>query len=165
MSRRCMVLLVCMLAGCTQSFMQQAEDGAQVACRVVGVQDGDTLTCLTADRESLRVRLAQIDAPERKQPFGAAAKRQLSDKVFDRQVRLRVSGTDRYKRTLAEVHVNGVNINQAMVLDGYAWAYREYLSDDRYLRLENEARQARRGLWQDVAPVYPADFRRQQQRR
>ena len=52
-----------------------------------------------------------------------------------------------------------------MVVSGYAWAYREYLSDDNYLRLENDARSHKRGLWaalwnNEQEPVYPSQFRR-----
>lgn len=45
-----------------------------IACKVVGVSDGDTITCLTSAHNQIKVRLNQIDAPESKQAFGAKSK-------------------------------------------------------------------------------------------
>ena len=64
-------------------------------CLVVSVSDGDTLTCLTPNKKQIKVRLAEIDAPEKGQPFGQKAKKALSDKVFKRSVQLEISGKDR----------------------------------------------------------------------
>ncbi len=115
--------------------------------RVVGVSDGDTLTLLTPDRVRHKVRLDQIDAPESAQPWGADAKRRLSAAVFNKTVTVRSSGKDRYGRTLGRVQAGGADINSAMVRDGSAWAYRQYLTDRRMITLEADARSANRGLW------------------
>jgi micrococcal nuclease len=56
------------------------------------------------------VRLDGIDAPELGQPFGQASKRALSDLVFDKQVTLHTTSTDRYKRTLARVTVGDIEV-------------------------------------------------------
>ncbi len=141
---------------------QKMPVGTMIGCHVVGIADGDTLTCLTAEKTQLKVRLHQIDAPEKGQAYGNAARKELSDLVFNQDVQLRTAGTDRYQRVLAEVLRNGSNVNQLMVQRGYAWAYREYLKDHLYLVLEEQARIARRGLWADPAPVNPAEFRQLQ---
>ena len=67
----------------------------QMACWVVGVSDGDTLTCLLPTKKQLKVRLQEIDAPEKGQPFGKKAKQYLSQLVFKQNVTLSVSGYDR----------------------------------------------------------------------
>jgi endonuclease YncB( thermonuclease family) len=113
----------------------------------MAVADGDTLTLLTPAKTQVKVRLDQIDAPEKNQPFGDAAKRGLSDLVFDRTVEVTVRGQDRYGRTLGEVRARGTDVNAAMVAAGQAWAYRDYLRDERMLTLERQARVARNGLW------------------
>ena len=115
--------------------------------RVVAVTDGDTLTLLTPDKIQHKVRLDQIDAPESGQPWGRNAKRLLSDRVFDKTVTVRSSGRDRYGRTLGRVSADGADVNAALVREGGAWAYRQYLTDRRMIALEQDARAAGRGLW------------------
>ena len=134
-------------------------------CKVVGVADGDTLTCLTADKQQIKVRLHQIDAPEQKQDFGQAAKKALSGHVYRKNISLKMNGRDKYGRTIAEVYVDGKNINKAMVEAGYAWAYREHMTDNEYLSLENAARNRSRGLWSQPNPVYPSEFRHKERPR
>lgn len=139
------------------------EIGAVQVCRPVQVADGDTFTCLTAQRATFKVRLRYVDAPERGQPYARAAQQALKAAVWNQTVHLHSAGQDRYGRHIAEAYVNGRNINQHMVRSGYAWAYRQYLSPSQrvlYLQLEQEARHARRGLWVDAHPTYPPDYRR-----
>lgn len=127
---------------------------------VVGVVDGDTLDVLV-DNRPVRVRLAQIDAPERSQAFGSRAKQKLSDLTFHKVVSVSTAARpDRWGRQLGMVYVAGVNVNAEMVSQGFAWAYRQYLSDASLLRLEEQARGSRRGLWADATPVEPWLFRK-----
>lgn len=130
-----------------------------VSCRVVGVADGDTLTCLAAGNQQIKVRLNQIDAPERGQAFGQAAKRKLSSMVHGKEVRLETDGTDKYGRTIAEVFSGSLNVNKEMVRTGYAWAFRQYVRDQEYIRLEEQARRASLGLWSEPNPIYPSEYR------
>lgn len=115
--------------------------------RVVGVHDGDTITVLLGDNSSVKVRLAQIDAPELKQSYGKDSKKTLSDLVFDREVVIDVVGPDRYGRTVGNVLQGDVDLNREMVREGAAWAYRKYLTDASLLDVEDEARIQQRGLW------------------
>jgi len=126
---------------------------------VVAIADGDTLTVLV-ERTQVRVRLAQIDAPERKQAFGTRARQALSERVFRRTVRVEEAGTDRYGRVIGTVWLGGRNINEELVRAGYAWAFTRYVSDARYFAWQDEARRARRGLWAEPDPVPPWQFRR-----
>lgn len=120
---------------------------ATLTGRVVGVTDGDTIKLLVGGRNEYKVRLGEIDAPESGQPFGQKSKRMLSDLVFNRTVSVRVTDVDRYGRSVGVIRAGRVNVNAEMVKRGGAWAYRRYLSDQRYLLWEREAQQARRGLW------------------
>lgn len=131
------------------------------SCTVVGVSDGDTLTVRCGEQEQDKVRLAHVDAPEKKQSFGQAAKKFASDLVFGKDV-LIVGGTrDRYGRTVARVVLpDGRDLGQELVKAGMAWWYERYSKDARYGALESEARKARRGLWSEPAPVRPWEFRR-----
>jgi hypothetical protein len=111
------------------------------------VVDGDTIKVLVNGRKQYNIRLGEIDAPENGQPFGKASKRMLSDLVFGKLVSVRVTDIDRFKREVGVITTADTNINAEMVKQGGAWAYRRYLSDQRYLLWEEGARQARRGLW------------------
>ena len=124
-----------------------AAPAGTLAGKVVGVSDGDSLTLLTPARTEVKVRLDGIDAPETDQPWGARSKVALSEQVFGRTVAVRSTGRDRYGRTLGVVSARGAEVNATLVRGGAAWAYRQYLKDDRLIRLEGEARAARRGLW------------------
>ena len=115
--------------------------------RVVGVHDGDTLTLLTPDRQQIKVRLDQIDAPESNQPYGTRAKQALSDLAYGKEARVAVQGTDKYGRTLGRVYVGSTDVNAELVKQGAAWVYRQYATDASLYRLESEAKVAKRGLW------------------
>lgn len=115
--------------------------------RVVGISDGDTLTLLTPDRRQTKVRLAEIDTPERRQPYGSRAREALADLAFRRQVRVVVAETDRYGRSVGKVYAGGREVNAEMVRRGAAWVYERYNRDPRLPALQAEARAARRGLW------------------
>ncbi|OOS25786.1 hypothetical protein B0680_01765 [Moraxella pluranimalium] len=137
-----------------------SDDTNAITCRIVGISDGDTATCLDKQNQQLKIRFAQIDAPEKGQDFGQAAKKQLSELIFDKQVALAVHDKDRYGRTVAEVFVDGKNVNKLMVATGYAWAYRAYMTDSDYLLLETQAKSQGIGLWSAPNPIYPEDYRK-----
>ena len=127
--------------------------------RVVGVTDGDTIKVIHANH-SETVRLLGVDAPEKRQAYGDRARRFTAELAFDRTVTVRSSGRDRNGRLLGEVVLpDGRSLSQELVRAGYAWWFRKYSSDIRLARLEEEARQDRRGLWADAAPQAPWEYR------
>ncbi len=75
---------------------------------------------------TIKVRLAEIDTPERGQPWASRAKQALSDKVYREQAEVRVVDTDRYGRTVGHVWIGGRHINREMIREGHAWVYRTY---------------------------------------
>lgn len=129
----------------------------QIVCKVVGISDGDTLTCLF-ERKPLKVRLQYIDAPENHQPFGNRAKQALAALVFKQPVTLKISGYDKYQRLLAEVYLQDKNVNLTLVEQGMAWAYRQSLP--MYEQAQQQAQKKKIGLWRDPNPINPADWRK-----
>lgn len=133
--------------------------------QVVGVADGDTITVLDADKVQHKIRLAGIDAPEKKQAFGNRSKESLSDLVFDKTVNVETDKRDRYGREIGKVLVNGQDVNLVQVERGMAWFHRQYQREqspnDRklYEAAEDAAKAGKRGLWRDTDPVPPWEFR------
>lgn len=127
--------------------------------RVVGVSDGDTLTLLTPNKKQVKVRLIEIDAPEKKQAFGQQSKKSLSDLCFRKTVQAVVKGKDKYRRSLVRLYCDGVDANAEQVRRGMAWAFQKYLTDQSIADLEKEARNKKIGLWADPNPVAPWYFR------
>lgn len=128
------------------------------AAQVIGIQDGDTLTLLV-DRVPLRIRLADIDAPEKKQAFGQRAKQSLSDMCFGKSATYRTQAIDKYGRTVARVTCAGIDANRAQVEHGMAWVYAKYNKDSSLPSVQAGARSRRAGLWMDKNPIPPWEFR------
>ncbi|WP_297648234.1 thermonuclease family protein [Hydrogenophaga sp.] len=155
------LLIVGLLAN-TLSFSVWAQN---LVGEVVAIADGDTLTVLDADRVQHKIRLAGIDAPERKQPFGQRSRQMLADLVFRKQVEVLTEKKDRYGRTIGKVMHQGRDVNLILVAQGMAWHYKQYAREqsaiDRqlYAQAEDEARAQRRGLWADSHPIPPWSWR------
>ena len=125
------------------------------------IADGDTLTVLV-ERKQVKVRLIDIDAPEKKQAFGTRSRQSLSEMCGGKMAQVDDRGRDRYGRTLGQVTCAGVNVNAEQVRRGLAWVYRKYAPKDSPLYgVEAEARAARRGLWADPEPIAPWEWRAQ----
>jgi endonuclease YncB( thermonuclease family) len=141
--------------------------GRDFGGRVVGIQDGDTVTVLDASNQQHRIRLAGIDAPEKAQAFGTSAKEHLARLAFGKHADLRCAKRDRYGREVCSLYVAGRDLGLEQVRSGHAWWFREYAREqsleDRkvFESAENEAREARRGLWRDASPQAPWAWRRQ----
>jgi len=127
---------------------------------VVGISDGDTLRLLVG-REQVVIRLDQIDAPEKAQPFGTRSRQSLAELCHQRDVRVVEGGRDRYGRTIGTVFVDGVNVSAEQVRRGMAWVFVRYARDPALYAIEREAREAGRGVWTDPDPIPPWEWRRQ----
>ena len=106
--------------------------------KVIKVADGDTITLRVKSRV-IKVRLAEIDTPEKAQPYGLTARSALVDKVMGKVIEVRITAVDRYKRSIGHLYLNDRNINTEMVKEGHAWVYRRYLKDQSLLAVEKQA--------------------------
>lgn len=129
--------------------------------KVIGIKDGDTVSILLEGKEKT-VRLAHIDCPEKKQPFGTQAKIAISNLCFGKSVKLVGDGkTDRNGRLIAELILpNGVNVNKTLVKMGLAWHFKKYSKDDSYAKLESTARNKKAGLWKERNAISPWEWRK-----
>jgi len=128
--------------------------------RVVGVHDGDTVTCIDDTNAKQKVRLAEIDAPEIGQDFGKVSRDALAELVFGKTVEVRDDGKDRYGRWIGHISVDGVDVNRQMVATGNAWHYAAYSQDEQLDDLQNQAQARKLGLWSQPSPTPPWEFRK-----
>ena len=129
--------------------------------KVVKVSDGDTVTILTSDKTQHKIRLNDIDAPEKKQAFGNKSKDNLAKYIAGKTVTVEYQKKDKYKRVLGTIYYNNTDINLQQVKDGYAWVYKKYSNNQTYYKAEKVARDKRIGLWIDKNPLEPWEFRKQ----
>jgi len=135
--------------------------GETISGRVVGISDGDTLAVLDASNTQHKIRLAAIDAPEKAQAFGRRGKQKLSELCYGKTAIVNVISTDRYGRSVGDVDCSDINVNEVMVQSGFAWVYRKYDKGHEHLyAFEDEARDARRGLWVNSNPIAPWEWRK-----
>ncbi len=140
---------------CLQLGMAQDIQG-----KVVAITDGDTFKLLTQDSTLIRVRLANIDCPERKQAFSKRAKQFVSEAIFSKTVTLEVLSKDRYGRFIANVfYDDGCNLSKVLLKAGLAWHYIKYSNDDSLQALEDKARTDQKGLWADAHAIAPWQWR------
>ena len=127
--------------------------GPSYQARVVHIHDGDSL--IVSDGERQRdLRIYEIDAPERGQPWGRRATQALARLVEGKLLRVEFINPDRYGREVSKLSVDGVCVACELVRGGHAWAYRKYLRNPELLELEREARAARLGLWGQPAHTF-----------
>lgn len=131
-----------------------------------GRSDGDTITLLDRTQTQHKIRLHGIDAPEKRQAFGERSKQSLSRLAFSREVTAQCHKRDRYGRDVCKILNGSTDVNLEQIRAGMAWWYREYANEqtaeDRsvYAAAEREAHDRRIGLWNDVAPLMPSEWRK-----
>jgi endonuclease YncB( thermonuclease family) len=134
-------------------------------CTVVGISDGDTLVarCAVDDRvkKTLKVRLSEIDAPEKGQAFGWRSRQHLAALCHRQAAQLQPVAVDRHQRTVARVHCNGTDAGAAQVRAGLAWVFVGFADKHSALHaMQADAQRHRRGLWADPRPMAPWKWRR-----
>ena len=133
---------------------------------VIKVADGDTITILDEQKKTHKIRLQGIDAPEKKQAYGEKSKQNLAFLIYNKMIHVEYSKYDKYGRIIGKVSLKGQDICLEQLTQGMAWHYKKYQSEqpthDRelYSSTEIKARDSKIGLWNDVQPTTPWDFRK-----
>ena len=143
-----------------------AVGGLVLPGKVISVADGDTLTLLTREGTTQRIRLYGVDCPESKQAGGPEAADFTRSLILLEQIEVRTMDTDNYGRSVALVTLpDGRSLNEELVRNGHAWVYTDYCKTPQCLywkTLEGQARLKQLGLWQQKKPVAPWQWRRRQ---
>lgn len=127
---------------------------------VVAISDGDTISVMHNGRPQ-KVRLSDIDCPEKKQAFGERARQYTARAAFNKTVLVKVIGSDRYGRSLGEVVLpDKASLNTKLLSEGLAWVYLNRSKDPRKHAAQQKAQSARRGLWKDKEPTPPWVYRK-----
>ena len=146
---------------------------ADFTAKVLRVVDGDTVYVEDEAGKKFKVRLTGIDAPEKNQSYGLASTYHLRGLLLNKFVLLESKpkkgkpySVDRYKRVLAKIVLNGIDINLSQVLSGYAWHFKRYQNQqsrsDRelYSQAELHAKKNNLGLWREKKPIAPWKWRK-----
>ena len=127
--------------------------------KIKRVVDGDTVHVFYQD-EVYKIRLTEIDAPERDQPYGSNSTEYLKSLLKEGMVDVDISGTDRYGRKLGRLYWQGKDINRELVSAGYAWVYDQYVTDNSFYENQSKAKNTKKGLWEDQNPLEPWNWRK-----
>jgi micrococcal nuclease len=131
-----------------------------INAKVISVTDGDTIQVMDANKVTYKIRLENIDAPEKGQAYYNNSKQFLLKKLKGQQVNCIVYKKDRYGRWLATVFNNGININTQMVSTGNAWAYL-YNKNVAIKNAQLAAQKQLIGIWALPNPIAPWLYRKQ----
>ena len=125
------------------------------------VIDGDTVRGKYAN-ELIKIRLAEIDAPELKQAFGIESKNCLKRliKQSDSKVFFKFKEKDRYDRHIGWIYSEDLDINLEMVKKGCAWVYDRYVKRKVLFKHQDNARKNNIGLWKNSEAIAPWKWRR-----
>ena len=157
------LLTAVQLSGCPAPKQQEAGYPRTWEGVVVKVMDGDSLQ-IKGGAGTVEVRLYGVDAPEYKQPYSNKAKQFVRRMAGGQKVSVEKMDVDRYGRLVALVSVGDRLVNRELVRAGLAWYYPRYCRRQplcgELAELEVKARQQKKGLWRDPAPVSPWEWKR-----
>lgn len=134
-----------------------------LTAKVVGIKDGDTVVVLDSLNNQTTLRLAEVDCPEKNQPFGTKAKQFTSDQIYLKTIKYVVTDTDRYGRSIAMIYYDTDNkyLSAEIIKVGMGWHYKRYSTSKELATFEDNAKKNKIGLWVDSNPVAPWEFRKQ----
>lgn len=133
--------------------------GTEFTAKVIAVLDGDTVL-VKRGKSLTKIRMAEIDAPEKAQVFGETSRQSLSGMVMGKQIKVVSQAVDQYGRMVAHISVDGLDVNAEQIRRGMAWEYSNFHSNHALVALQNEAKQAPRGLWALSEPTPPWEWRK-----
>ena len=138
----------------------------KIKYKVIKVSDGDTISVKklknnVLDGDLIKVRLYGIDAPEKDQDFGYESKKALMNYVSNKTIEIDIKSKDRYGRSVGILYVDGRNINEELLRDGYVWYYEQYdKNNERSRLLQENAMKNKLGLFSKKGYVEPWKFRK-----
>ena len=133
--------------------------------KVIGIKDGDTVVVIDLFKTQTTLRLAEVDCPEKKQPFGTRAKQFTSDAIYLKTVTYFITKKDRYGRSIAKVYYKNKYLSAEIIKNGMGWQYKKYSTSQDLAQYEKQARFRKIGLWIDPNPISPSEWRKAKKRK
>ena len=171
----CFAIFILTFLGCseppTQEISREVAGGNLLFGKVISITDGDTITIKDVKNEEYRIRLGEIDAPEKSQEYGAESTQVLKDLVLDKQVKIFWKKKDHFSwktsdhqvkigRIIGGVYIDDRFINRELVEQGAAWHYKEFSKDETLPVAEDYAKEHKYGLWAKPNPISPWNYRK-----
>jgi micrococcal nuclease len=127
----------------------------------IAITDGDSLKGVYKN-ELIKIRLAEIDAPELRQAFGLDSKNCLISLIQEsnNEVFFKFKEKDRYDRHVGWIYSKNLDINLEMVKKGCAWVYDRYVKRKVLFKHQDNARENNIGLWKNSEAIAPWKWRR-----
>ena len=156
------IILTVIISGCSsvQSENLSLSKNQYYQLKEGSVYDGDTFRVIDPNGQELKLRVACIDAPEKKQALGIESRDYLRSLLAKNPNKLIVVEKERegYRRMVAEIFIptgkgdEEIPISGMMIKDGMAYYYAQYSKNcsdnaERYAQLEKEAQRSRLGVW------------------
>lgn len=142
-------------------FTNNSANAETITGTIDSVIKGDTITIISKGKK-VEIRLFGIDSPEKTQTFGQFARNFTGGKASKGEIRVEPISKDHDGRIVAMVFVNGINLNEQIVSQGFGWVYRQYCKESfcaDWLKLESNAKASHKGLWADANPTPPWEYR------
>jgi endonuclease YncB( thermonuclease family) len=130
--------------------------------KVVSIKDGDTVVVLDSLNNQTTLRLAEVDCPEKNQPFGTKAKQFTSEQIYLKTIKYIVTDTDRYGRSIAMIYYDTDNkyLSAEILKAGLGWHYKRYSTSKELASFEDNAKKNKIGLWVENNPIAPWEWRK-----
>ncbi len=152
-------ILVLLAAWAATAVQAQPAPARGTQAMVTAVVDGDTLVLTPAQGAPVTVRLYQIDAPERCQPWGPESRRALAALALNKHATLVQRGRDRSGAVIGSVRIDELDLSRFQVENGQAWSQRTRFDRGPLVKQERMAKALSRGLHSQPGAIAPWDFR------
>lgn len=153
-----LILLTCLIASVAHADI--------IKGTVVYITDGDTVKVVDVNNKVHKIRLAGIDAPEKRQKYGKASSMELANCALDKKTVVHWNKLDRYKRVVGVVYINGKDCNLNQIKKGVAYHYKKYQKEQtpeqrkQYDRAEQVAQGMKYGVWSSNDTIPPWEYRK-----
>ncbi|WP_185854718.1 thermonuclease family protein [Blattabacterium cuenoti] len=134
--------------------------GSSITGKVIKIYDGDTFRIETKKMEEYKIRISDIDCPEKNQSYGIEAKNFLTKKILNKTVLIKNLKRDKYNRIVGLViYDKNKDLGKDILESGFAWIWK-FSKNVPYKKIESQARKKKIGLWKKKNPIDPYNWRK-----